>query len=63
MLGLDVGHCSGCTGEPSNASSPDPLPVMAEVHPVRTGQRAFRRGHCGDPLTGYVVSGGLPFQQ
>jgi len=63
VLGLDVGHCSGCTGEPSSALSPDPLPVMAEIHPVHTGQRAFCHGHRGDPLTRYVVPGGSPFQQ
>ena len=60
MLGLDVAHCSGCTGESSSAPSPDPLPVMAEVHLVCTGQRAFHRGRCGDPLT---VLGGSSYQQ
>ena len=63
VLGLDMAHCSGCTGEPSSAPSPNPLPVMAEVHPVHTGQRAFHRGHRGDPLIGYVVSGRSSFQQ
>jgi len=57
VLGLDVARCLGCTGEASSASSPVPLPVMAEIHPVRTGQRAFCRG---DPLT---VLGGLSYQQ
>jgi len=63
VLGLDMGHCSGCTGEPSSAPSPDPLPVMAEIRLVHTGQRAFCCGRCGDPLTRYMVPGGLPFQQ
>jgi len=63
VLGLDVVGCSGCTGESSSVPSPDPLPVVAEVCPVHTGQRAFRHGHCGDPLIGYMVSGGLLFQQ
>jgi len=44
VLGLDVARCSGCTGESSSTPSPDPLPVMAEVHLVRTGQRAFAMG-------------------
>jgi len=61
VLGLDVACCSGCTGETSSVPSPDPLPVMAEVHPVCTGQRAFHRGCCGDPLTEYVVPGGSLF--
>ena len=63
MLGLDVARCSGCAGESSSALSPDPLPVIAEVHPVCTGQRVFRHGCHGDPLTGYMVPGGLSFQQ
>ena len=33
--------------EPSSALSPDPLPVMAEVHPVHAGQRALHCGHRG----------------
>jgi len=63
ILGLDVANCSGCTGEPSSAPSPDPLPVMVEVHPVCAGQRALRCGHCGQPLIGYMVPGGSTFQQ
>jgi len=63
MLGLDVACCSGCIGETSSIPSPDSLPMMAEVCPVRTGQRAFCCGHHGNPLTGYLVSGGLSFQQ
>ena len=63
MLGLDMAHCSGCTGEPSSAPSPDPLPVMVEVLPVHTGQRALRHGRCGQPLTRYMVPGGSSFQQ
>jgi len=56
VLGLDVARCSGCTGETSSALSPDPLPVMAKVCLVHTGQRAFHCGCCGDPLTEYVSS-------
>jgi len=63
VLGLDIARCSGCTGESSSAPSPVALPVMAEIRLVRSGQRAFRRGRCGDPLTEYVVPGGLAFQQ
>jgi len=63
VLGLDMAHCSGCTREPFSAFSPDPLPMMAEVCPVRTGQRAFCHGHRGDPLIGYMVPGDSSFQQ
>ena len=63
MLGLDVVHCSGCTGEPSTAPSPQPLPVMAEVRLVCVGQRALCHGHHEQPLIGYMVPGGSSFQQ
>jgi len=63
VLGLDVVPCSGCTRESSGASSPAPLPVMAEVRPVHVGQRAFRRGHRDGCLIGPVVADGSFFQQ
>ena len=50
VLGLDMARCSGCTEEPSSASSPAPLPVMVEMLPVRIGQRACRTGR-RQPLT------------
>jgi len=41
VMGLDVVGCSGCSGKSSSVPSPAPLPVMAEIHPVHVGQRAF----------------------
>jgi len=63
VLGLDVANCSGCTGESSTAPSPEPLPVMVEVHPVHAGQRALHHGRHGQPPIGYMVPGGSTFQQ
>ena len=36
---------------------------MAEVRPIHAGQRVLCCGHCGQPLIGYMVPGGLSFQQ
>jgi len=62
VVGLDIVGCSGCSGESSSVSSPVPLPVMAEIHLVHTGQRAFHHGH-RQPLIGYMVPGGSFVQQ
>ena len=62
VLGLDVARCSGCTGESSSASSPVPLPVMAEIRPVRIGQRARRTG-CKQPLMGCFLLGESSWEQ
>jgi len=61
-MGLDIVGCSGCSGESSSVPSPEPLPVMAEICPVRAGQCALHCGHC-QPLIGYMVPGGLFSQQ
>ena len=42
-------------GEASSAPSPDPLPVMAEIHPVHIGQCACRTGR-KQPLMGLFLS-------
>jgi len=63
VRGLNVANCSGCTGEPSSASSPVPLPVMAEIHLVCAGQCALHCGHRGQPLTRYMVPGSSIFEQ
>jgi len=44
VLELGVVQCSGCTGEVSSVDSPEALEVMAEILPVRVGQRARRTG-------------------
>jgi len=62
VLGLDVVRCSGCTEESSSAPSPDPLPVMAEVLPVRIGQRARRTGR-RQPLMGCSFLGESSWEQ
>jgi len=62
VLGLDVVRCSGCTGESSSAPSPDPLPVMAEILPVRIGQHACRTG-CKQPLMGCSFLGESSWEQ
>jgi len=62
VMGLDIVGCSGCSGESSSMSSPVPLPAMAEICPVRTGQCAFRHGCC-QLLIGYMVPSGSFAQQ
>jgi len=63
MLGLDVANCSGYTGEMSSTPSPDPLPVRVEILPVCAGQHALHCSRQGQPLIGYMVPGGLTFEQ
>jgi len=62
VLGLDMAWCSGCTGESSSALSPAPLPVMAEVLPVRVSQRARRTGR-KQSLMGYSLLGESSWEQ
>jgi len=62
VLGLDVARCSGCSEEPSSAPSPAALPVMADILPVRIGQRARRTG-CRQPLMGCPFLGESSWEQ
>jgi len=62
VLGLEVVPCSGCTGEFSSADSPEALEVMAEILPVRVGQRARRTGR-RQPLMGCPFLGESSWEQ
>jgi len=62
IQGLEVIPCSGCTGEVSSADSPEALEVMAEILPVRVGQRAHRTGR-RQPLMGCSFLGESSWEQ